>query len=363
MTQMTAEQIAAALKAKIITQEQAQKMRAQLDSTAIKNTVEAENNYAAIGNEDDLKFIRGFSDIFIAIGVGLLLFGLFGVLQTQFGGRDMLLGAPAFIGSAICWALAEYFGRKKRAHLPTFLITFAFWAFTASGFFGIFSDADNTVLGIIFATLGILIAMGIYYMRIKFPYCISTITITGLALIIAILYSISRNLILDNFALILMLCGIITIGFGVYYDMKDVKRVTRFSDNAFWLHLHGAPLLVHGLVWQFVTKSGALKLSNLRNLDNHASTATGILCIVGFMCLLGLTLNRRALVVSSLLYAIASVLYLVAKAGLSGNMALMMTLAIIGSAIILLGVGWDPIRNRLIKILPKSPFIPPANYD
>jgi len=63
-----------------------------------------------------------------------------------------------------------------------------------------------------------------------------------------------------------------------------------------------------------------------------------------------------------LIYALIAVGYLLIKSGVGFGMALTLTLILIGAAITLLGVGWHPVRNMIIKVLPASRFIP-GPYD
>lgn len=106
MSDMTPEQIQKSLDAGIITQAQADAMRVKY---ADKTTTSLESpDSAVIGNEDDMRFVRSFSDVFIAIGVGLLALGL-SVTAALFG------GGVSFLGAALVMAiLAEYFGKRKR---------------------------------------------------------------------------------------------------------------------------------------------------------------------------------------------------------------------------------------------------------
>ena len=63
---MTLEQIQQSLDAGIITQAQADAMRVKI---ADKASAASENpDMAMIGNEDNMRFVRSFSDVFIAIG-------------------------------------------------------------------------------------------------------------------------------------------------------------------------------------------------------------------------------------------------------------------------------------------------------
>lgn len=68
---------------------------------------------ALIGDEENMRFVRSFSDVFIAIGIGLFAMGMFSAIGI-FGG-----GVGYLVGAGLLWLMCEYFGRKKRAHLPT----------------------------------------------------------------------------------------------------------------------------------------------------------------------------------------------------------------------------------------------------
>lgn len=340
MAQMTSEQITAALDAGIISSAQAEAMIAQLTPEI----------GAAIGDEENLRFIRGFSDIFIAIGVGLLMLGL-SAMATLFGGGFSFIGA-----AAVAAMMADYFGRKKRAHLPTLITALAFLLFTLKGTAYFLSGSP------ILVALITLIAMSLFYWRVRLPFCIALMTLAGLYLGLSVLNNIAPDFVRTQFGWVMALGGLITLIGGIYYDSKDLHRSTRFSDNAFWLHLTAAPLLIHGSVLELVKTQTTQVLGLVPVIDVNQGDAVLMLVIVAIVTLIGLILNRRALIVSSLFYALIAVGYLLTKSGMSLSMALTLTLILIGAAIVLLGIGWHPVRNMMIKALPKSRFIP-IPYD
>ena len=130
MTDMTPEQITKALEAGIITEDQAKAMRSIAEKTT--NT-----DAAVIGNEDDMRFLRSFSDVFISIGVGLFALGL-SAIAAIFGGGISFIGAAVVMGF-----MAEYFGRKRRAHAPTLITALAFLIFTQRGVGGMIGDVNG----------------------------------------------------------------------------------------------------------------------------------------------------------------------------------------------------------------------------
>jgi hypothetical protein len=84
-----------------------------------------------------------------------------------------------------------------------------------------------------------------------------------------------------------------------------------------------------------------------------------VLVALGVVTLVGLAINRRALIVSSLFYAGAAIAFLVRQTGMDFGSTLSLTLILLGAAIVLLGVAWHPARNQLIKLLPNWRVFPP----
>ena len=129
MTDMTPKQISKALEAGIIDAAQAKALRKKL---AIPNSHPEPNLQAAlIGDEENMRFVRSFSDVFISNGIGLLALGMFTSIGIFGGGISYLAGA------ALLWVMCEYFGRKKRAHLPTLLLAFAYLIFAMFIYFNV----------------------------------------------------------------------------------------------------------------------------------------------------------------------------------------------------------------------------------
>ncbi|MEE9273386.1 MAG: hypothetical protein V3U57_09000 [Robiginitomaculum sp.] len=359
MTDMTPKQIDAALKAGIIDEMQAKSMRAKAESIALKSvqntpTPKKETplveNASLIGNEDDMRFLRSFSDVFISIGIGLLALGLMGLSALS----DAWVG---IVGAGVMWIFAEYFGRKKRAHLPTLVsaLWFLFFIYRAAGHY--LPDAGYGI-GVMPAllTLG---AMLLFYWRFRLPFSIALIALSLLILV----YSIIGNRM--PIGLFLLLSGLSFFGAALLYDMRDTDRKTRYADNAFWLHFAAAPLILHGIMAYTLTVrkntalSGLIKFPTLNNTD-----ALVMLLIVGFLGLVGLAVNRRALLVSSLGYAAFAIAMLVKQTSLGFGSATAFAFLLLGIVIVFLGAGWHSARRGLLKVLPQNgvfgKIFPPA---
>ena len=100
----------------------------------------------AAGGEEDLRFIRNFHDVFLAIGIVLFAIGLAVAIGVWASGAAdarqgaVLTGALAAVAAASMWLLGEVFARRRRLFLPAIAIVCAFTAFllvsVASLYFG-----------------------------------------------------------------------------------------------------------------------------------------------------------------------------------------------------------------------------------
>ncbi len=354
MTNLTAKQIDEALKAGIIDKTQAREMRAEVEKPAgsqNKKRAEDENeNIALIGNEDDMRFVRSFSDVFISIGIGLLILGLIGF--TAMGGQFVSL-----IGAGVMWMLAEYFGRKKKAHLPTLVTALAFLFFVHATTSALIPNSGlKPGVAAAFVTL---LTMLVFYWRFRLPFTIALIAISLLILI----FSFFGGHV--PIGLLLLLSGFLFFGAALVYDMRDPERKTRYADNAFWLHFTAAPLILHGIMAYTLTirkKSTLAGLVKFPALDN--SDALIMLLIVAFLAFIGLAINRRALLVSSLGYAVFAIAMLIKRTGIGLGSATALAFLSLGLFIVFLGTGWHGARRQVLKILPTrgvfGKLFPPA---
>jgi hypothetical protein len=350
MSTLSESQIVAALDAGIITPEQAEQMRAQNAKTGAAETP-ATSNQSVIGNEDNMRFVRSFSDVFIAIGIGLLALGLWGLGGMLGGGTSYLLAAGAMA------LMAAYFGKKKRQHLPTLITALAFLLFTHKGLGGLIGGS-----GIMVAAITI-VAMGAYYAFIRLPFCIALIAISIIFLVFALSEQFAPGLVAGNRSWLFVICGLATFAAALSYDMRDLHRTTRFADNAFWLHFTAAPLIVHGLAFKAAVAKTELMFGLVPVPDVSSGDALFLLIIVGLLGLVGLAINRRALLVSSLGYAAFAIVFLFSSGGVGFGSSLVFALLLVGAAVVFLGAGWHGARNQLIRVLPKWKVFPPAYVE
>lgn len=336
---MTPEQIEKALDAGIITKQQAKAMGATGPlATSVEST---------IGQEDNMRFLRSFSDVFIGLGLIILMLGLSGLVAMSGGGALFLAAA---IGVAV---LADYFGRKKRAHFPTLILALTFLIFAQRGFAALIGGS-GTLAALI--TAG---AMGLFYWRIRLPFCVALIALALLYLLFAVLGDIAPGLTKSNLGVVLLLSGLAVFGGALAYDVQDTHRRTRFADNAFWLHLIAAPMIIHGLAIMSVSLKSDVLFGFVPMVSIGRGDAGLILVMIFVLALVGLAINRRALIVSSLGYGIFALAYLFDGAGMKFGMSVTVAFVALGAAVVFLGAGWHAVRNQLIKVLPKWRVFPP----
>jgi hypothetical protein len=148
--------------------------------------------------------------------------------------------------------------------------------------------------------------------------------------------------------------GLGTFVLAMKLDTSDPLRQTRRSDAAFWLHLTAAPLLVHPLV------------SVVAGPVWRMSTGTALMILVLFLviALVAIIIDRRAILVSSLVYTGTALGFLVSRSNI-GDSTTMLALSILLLALVVLSLSawWRAIRMRLLPLLPLGAyarFLPPA---
>lgn len=131
--------------------------------------------------------------------------------------------------------------------------------------------------------------------------------------------------------------------FAMYWDTSDTSRVTRKLDVAFWLHLLADPLMIRPV------------FSGLDILDGSEDllAITLVIVLYLFMTSISLVIDRRALMVSSLIYVLYAISGLIKNyGGLGFSFAL--TGVLMGAMLLLLSAYWHRSRAQLIAMLPDS---------
>lgn len=305
-------------------------------------------------DDENFRFIGGFSDIFVTIGLGLFL-GALNYLSGNFVGN-----AGSNIAVAVSsWLLAEYFTRKAHMALPSIvlLVVYTFsiflavaWAFNARGQivaygFGAHEGWPSFVAGLAAAS-----AAALHYWRFRVPITIAAGTAALVASLVGLFFALAPDLAEKAVRPLLLACGIAVFGLAMRFDLRDPLRQTRRTDIAFWLHMLAAPLIVHPLV------SGLMG-----DEDMGLASALSVLGIFAALTLVALVVDRRAILVSALSYAGFAFGSLVAKAGLTDS-TVPFTLLVLGALVLLLSAGWHSLRRALLPLLPAALVRRPAPH-
>ena len=138
-----------------------------------------------------------------------------------------------------------------------------------------------------------------------------------------------------------LLLGVGTFLFAMWWDGSDRARITRRADVAFWLHLLAAPMIVHPV----------FTLLGLN--DGQASLGEGFVVVLLYVVLglAALAIDRRALLVSALAYVLWALSDLFERFG-AVELSVALTALVIGSALLLLSAFWNQARGAVVRPLP-----------
>ena len=291
-------------------------------------------------DEESFRFIRSFNDIFVTIAIALVLFAVNSLLSGVSEPAAKLAIAVA------SWGMAEYFTRRRRMAFPSIVLL---GAFTLGVFFAVTglvaSSTPNDQLAPASGAIAAAIAAGVHWLRFRVPITVAA----GMAALIVFVVAMFG---MDQAPSAVMLAaGLATLAVAMIFDTQDRQRLTRKADIAFWLHMLAAPLIVHGLF----TMMGILT-------DTLSSAQAGaVLAFYLVFGLLALIIDRRALLVSSLIYVLYAASTLIASSGFQDYSSGITALAI-GVFLLLLSAGWSHLRALVMKLTPHAvrDLVPPA---
>jgi hypothetical protein len=334
----------------IITAEQAARLRA-LEGAG------GPPELPASPDDEQLRFIGGFSDIFVTIGLAMFL-GAIGYFALQLYGQVGMWIALAIAA----WLLAEFFTRSRRMALPSIvlLIVFATCVFMgASNLLGAGlvqpkASVPLGVLGSVFrldprqptilaaaAFLTVLLT-AVHYWRFRVPITIAAGCSALTGTVVGLVYGLAPDLPTVTYTVAILVCGLAIFALAMRFDMSDPERLTRRTDIAFWLHLLAAPLIVHSLVLGLL--DATVKLD--------PTVAVAIVVVFVALSFVAVLIDRRAMLVSGLSYAGIAFATLIRQAGFSNTTATPFTILTLGAFVLLLSAGWRPLRAAILSHVP-----------
>ena len=341
-----------AVAAGAISAEAAASLRAHIERQHSQPTVD----------EEQFRLLTGFNDIFVAIAAAILLFSVAWIGQRIGSGLGLAIEGegPSPLGplavAATSWALALFFTAKRRMALPSILLLLAFVGsvFAAAAFTLVLAigaeQLENNVplSGILAAVSGGIAATAawLHWRTFRVPITVAAgaaaVAAIAVGLLIAALGDTAENARDLILGFVLML-GIGTFLFAMWWDGSDRARITRRSDVAFWLHLLAAPMIVHPVF-------------TLLGLNDGDATLGEGLVVVLLYVVIGITalaIDRRALLVSALAYVLWALAELFERFGaVELNVAL--TAFIIGSSLLLLSAFWTQARAAVVGPMPEG---------
>jgi hypothetical protein len=374
----------AAVREGIITPQQGAALRELAQSRGRQRAIE-------IGHEERFRFMRGFNDVLLSIGVVLLV-----------GGFAYIMPRSAFgyaVTAAMAWALAELLVARLKLVLAGILLAGAFvvlvyaasvqlplgsWLATRTpNTEAMICTCPESVKLMILRLLHFnpyvplaftaraLIAAGaafVFYWRFGLPFALLPLA----ASLVGAVMGAASLLFLDPpaasfllpeiaavpYAIVVLLCGLGVFAAAMIFDASDRERLTRRADCAFWLHLLAAPLIVHSLIGLVASGlAGSARYTGTAFSPGMTSElAAAIVLIVALLAVVAILIDRRALLVSGLAYLGGAIAYALAGAatgpsGSNPSVVIAASLVILGAFVLTLGAAWVPLRRRLLALL------------
>ncbi len=294
-------------------------------------------------DEENLRLISSFNDIFVTIGLALFLGALAYIVS------DLGVSGSALTIAAASWALAEVFTRIKRLALPSIVLLVVY---SLAAFIGIASwlapdlgifDAVNRggpTLPLAVAGIATAVLVGVHWLRFRVPITIAAGCGALAIAAIALASGYAPELVETHPILVMAPVGLAVFALAMWYDISDRQRLTRRTDIAFWLHLLAAPMIVHPIVAELTT------------LDGMTMADAGyVLLLFLVLSMVALAADRRALLVSSLIY-LGYAAYALISTTAWGSSTYAFAVLMVGATVLLLSIAWRPLRRLVLKLVP-----------
>lgn len=302
------------------------------------------------------RFVRGFHDVLITIGVVVLLIGLWGLANRY---------APLL---AIV-VLAEILVRRQRLALPAVVLTVALvvWVFyTIVSYVGSTPAlSNNFTIGAMVLVAPFPLSLALFYWRYRVPLSLALFLFSLFGLFLAaVFYAVgtvtgSSNVPADypiQTMMILLVTALGSFALAMSYDLSDPARVTRRSDVAFWLHLATAPALLYSTILLALRLELAASGATFTNLTDALFggylQAVTVLVAVLVMMLIGLIIDRRAFVTAGLVSLGLATAAILRHNNAGLDKVGFLVLMIVGLVVLVIGIGWTDLRRIVVRRLP-----------
>ncbi|EJC80505.1 hypothetical protein Rleg4DRAFT_2136 [Rhizobium leguminosarum bv. trifolii WSM2297] len=301
------------------------------------------------------RFVRGFHDVLITIGVIVALVGLWGL-------------APLYAVPPAIIVLSEILVRRQRLALPAVALTIALFCWTFLLMSHVFTPWTSEIGSELTQFVaGFPILLGLYYARYRVPLSLALSIMSTLALVLTLLLRLVQWLsgnpafFVDHLAVLAavsLVCALGLFATALYFDLGDRLRRTTRSDIAFWLHLGAAPALLYSTVSLLSLGEGG----HIFDLANVSARTPVVVATVAALMLIGLVIDRRAFVTSGLLSLGAAIFSVFRHGSATVDTYIYTTLIVVGAIVLIVGTGWMPLRRLVLRALPAaiSQRLPPG---
>ncbi|ANK86673.1 MULTISPECIES: hypothetical protein [unclassified Rhizobium] len=293
------------------------------------------------------RFVRGFHDVLITIGVIVALVGLWGL-------------APLYAVPVAIIVLSEILVRRQRLALPAVSLTVALFCWTFLLMSRVFTPWTSEIgADLTQFVAGFPILLCVYYARYRVPLSLALTIMSTLALVLTLLLRLVQWLSgnpaffvdhLGVLAAVAFVCALGLFATALYFDLGDRLRRTTRSDIAFWLHLGAAPALLYSTV--SLLSFG--EAGHIFDLANMSARTPVVVATVAALMLIGLVIDRRAFVTSGLLSLGVAIFSVVRKGNATVDTYIFTTLIVVGAIVLIIGTGWMPLRRLVLRALPPA---------
>ncbi len=305
---------------------------------------------AASANDEPFELFRGFNEIFIVVGLGILGMGWLGVWALIAGTSNGFGTTWAVAGVAtggVIVLLSEYFIRRRRMVAPGIVMAIA-WAACALWFWALRFDSFSLFGGIDFDVIAWPLALTIltvaaYWWRYRVPFAMALMAAAAFGVVLSVLASTTGQAVgaMDMFLLSssgpfawgTLIFGLVLFALAMRFDMSDPHRMTLRSANGFWLHVIAAPAIVNTVALTLLGSESALALPSL-------------VVVLLSIAVVAVVIDRRSFLISAVGYTVAVIWTLS-----TGDGSAVAVLGL-GAGLVGLGAGWQTVRAGLLRGVP-----------